>query len=269
MGVSFKTSAEKTVSQEIREAFKGAVDLILPYRCQICGNVSDTGNRFESYNRLYKEVFGSEADLHICGKCLSSLIIQDEDKRWMLCLSDPIERDPVPGLPLYMPFPYKGLVEQAVPKIKFGRQIEIARFFGCILGSCLIKEGVRADLVVPVPLSSQRLKERGFNQAGEIAYPVARLIGIPYAEDCLIRTKDTLRQSELKDKTVRSANVDGAFIVSDNWDVTGLKVIVTDDVATTGSTLHEAAKTLRKAGASKVLCVAFAGNRQVKNAEPF
>ena len=89
------------------------------------------------------------------------------------------------------------------------------------------------------------------------------------AEDCLIRIRDTKRQSEITDKGLRALNVSHAFVVSDDWDVTGLTVIVVDDVATTGSTLHEAAATLYKAGASKVLCVAFAGNRNVKNAKPF
>ncbi|MCR5327901.1 MAG: ComF family protein, partial [Saccharofermentans sp.] len=85
----------------------------------------------------------------------------------------------------------------------------------------------------------------------------------------LIRTKDTNRQAEIRDANERANNVTGAFAVSDDWDVTGLTVLLVDDVATTGSTLHEAATAIKKAGADKVLCVAFAGNRQVKNAEPF
>ena len=173
------------------------------------------------------------------------------------------------GLALYMPFTYKGILERAVPRIKFGKKIELARFFGVILGSCMRNEGIKADLIIPIPLSDERLEERGFNQAYEICYPAAKINGIPSAEDCLIRTRDTGRQSEIHDSNKRAGNVRGAFKVNDGWDVTGLRIIVVDDVATTGATLHEAAKALYKAGAAKVLCVALAGNRTVKNAEPF
>ena len=123
--------------------------------------------------------------------------------------------------------------------------------------------------MVPIPLSPERLAERGFNQAEEIAYPASRLNDIPFAEDLLVRTRDTKRQSELRNNTVRAKNVAGAFEVSGLWDVTGMTIVIVDDVVTTGATLHEAAAALYKAGAAKVLCVAFAGNRYVKNAEPF
>lgn len=269
MGAASGKTIDTGFVEEIRGALRGAIDLILPYRCAVCGRVSDTEDRFDSYNSLYMELYGQSPDLHICGKCLSSLNIQDEDRRWFLCLSNPVSGDPCPGLALYMPFEYKGLVELVIPKIKFGKKYELARFFGCVLGSALQGENISADLVVPVPLSKNRLEERGFNQAGEIAFPVAKLNGIPYADDCLIRIKDTMRQSDITDKGMRAVNVSNAFRVSDDWDVTGLNVVVIDDVATTGSTLHEAALALYKAGASKVLCAAFAGNRSLKNAEPF
>ena len=254
---------------EIKEAFKDSFDLILPFKCAVCGRVSDTESRFRDYADLYGQLYGAKPELHICGQCLSSLVIQDEDHRWFYCLSNPVENDQCPGLALYLPFSYEGIVEKIIPKIKFGRQKELARLLGVILGSALKKEQLTADLVVPVPLSGQRLEERGFNQAGEMAYPVAVMNDLPYAEDCLIRKRDTGRQSEIRDIWQRAANVTGAFAVNDAWDVPGLKVIVIDDVATTGSTLHEAALALYKAGASKVMCVAFAGNRQVKNTEPF
>ena len=255
--------------KEIKEALREAVNLILPYRCAVCGSVSDTEDRFKDYGRLHKELYSLESNLHICGKCLSSLCFQDEDRRWLLCLSDPVKSDPCPGLPLYMPFAYRGIVEHAIPKIKFGKRIELARFFGCILGSLLQGEEIAADLVVPVPLSCKRLDERGFNQAAEIAYPIAKMNSIPYADNCLVRTRETKRQAEIKNAGERSRNISGAFSVSDEWDVTGLTVMLVDDVATSGSTLHEAALALYNAGALKVLCVAFAGNRTVRNAEPF
>ena len=258
-----------SISGEIREALKGAADLILPYRCMLCGSVSDSEDRFENYDALYSQLYDKDPELHLCGKCLSDLISTDEQGRWLLCLSNPVENDPCPGLPLYLLFPYKGIIERAVPKIKFGRKIELARFFGCVLGSALQNVGLNADLIVPIPLSTERLEERGFNQASEMAYPVSKLNNIRFADDCLIRVRDTKRQSEITDKNLRANNVSGAFGVSECWDVTGMTVIIVDDVATTGATLHEAAAALYKAGASKVLCIALAGNRSAKNAEPF
>jgi len=269
MGASVRNTDVSTFQKGIREAFKDAFDLILPYRCAICGNASDTEDRFTGYNRLYKDIYGVDPELHICGKCLSSFNILEEDKRWSLCLSDPRENDACPGLALYMPFTYQGIAGRAVPRIKFGKKKELARFLGCLLGSCIYGEDIRADLMVPVPLSPERLAERGFNQAEEIAYPASRLNDIPFADDLLTRIKDTKRQSELRDNTVRSKNVAGAFGVSGLWDVTGMTIVIVDDVVTTGATLHEAAEALYKAGAYKVLCIAFAGNRYIKNAEPF
>ncbi len=102
-----------------------------------------------------------------------------------------------------------------------------------------------------------------------MAVPAAAILGIPYAGDVLYRVRNTSRQTELKGNNARIANVSGAFKVSEEWDLTGLTVIVMDDVVTTGFTLHEAATALYEAGAGKVLCAAFAGNRQVKNAEPY
>ena len=264
-----RSVAKTVIPIEVREAFKRAADLILPFKCPVCGGVSDIAERFGNYDRLYTALYGTEPELHLCGKCLSMLDASDEDKRWFLCLSNPVENDPCPGLALYMPFPYKGIAERTIPAIKFGKNKELARFLGMVLGSLIREEGIRADLIVPVPLSEERFAERGFNQAYEIAYPVAKINSVPVAEDCLVRTRDTGRQSEIHDSNKRAGNVRGAFEVSGNWDVTGLRVVIVDDVATTGATLHEAAKALYKAGAAKVLCAAFAGNRAVKNAEPF
>ena len=137
---------------EVREAFKRAVDLILPFKCPICGGVADTNDRFGNYEELYEALYGTESELRICGKCLSVVNTVYEDNRWFLCLSNPVENDPCPGLALYMPFTYKGILERAVPRIKFGKKIELARFFGIILGSCMRNEGIKDDIIITITL---------------------------------------------------------------------------------------------------------------------
>lgn len=245
------------------------LDFMFPACCCICGRLADADDRFTQYEDFRRATGGIGKKLHICGKCLSLLVPYESDKRWLFCLSNPYEGDPLPGLPLYVPLNYHGTAGYAIPAVKFGKKKELANFLGCIMGTCLKADNVGADLIVPVPLSESRLRERGFNQAAEMAKPAAAIAGIPFAGDVLVRTRDTDRQTELKGNLARISNVTGAFAVSGEWDVTDLTVIVVDDVATTGFTLHEAAMALYGAGASKVLCVALASNRLVKNAEPY
>ena len=248
---------------------KETLNFMFPSCCMVCGKLADADDRFSQYEDFCMAYYGKPSELHICGKCLSSLAPNASDRRWLFCLSDPYEGDPYPGLPLYMPLSYEKTVKMAVPAIKFGKKPLLANFMGCLLGTCLKSDSVHADLIVPVPLSSTRMKERGFNQAAEIAKPAAAIMGIPYAGDILLRTRNTNKQTDLKGNLPRIANVSGAFMASDTWDVRGLSVIVVDDVATTGFTLHEAAAALYEAGAGKVLCAAFAGSRQVRNAEVY
>ena len=245
-----------------------AVDWLLPHKCDICGRTADvTADDIPGYKDLYSRIYHEQPGLHMCRKCLSHLTPVEGSKGWSLCLSNPYDGDPYPQLALYAPFPYDDICEFAIPKIKFDGKKEIARFFGIILGQRIRENDIAVDLVVPVPLSSQRLEERGFNQAEEIALPVAYATEAPLRTDVLVRKVNTERQTELKDNESRVRNVRGVFEVAPEWEVEGLTVIVVDDVATTGATLHEAAAALLDNGASKVLCVAFASNRTVKNAE--
>ena len=78
MGV-ITSSTVISIQNEIREALKEAVDLILPYKCDICGNAADTEDRFEEYNGLYKKLYSADTELHICGQCLSSLNSLEKD----------------------------------------------------------------------------------------------------------------------------------------------------------------------------------------------
>ncbi len=108
------------------------------------------------------------------------------------------------------------------------------------------------DLVVPVPLHLKRLKERGFNQSGLLAGEFARKLGVPVSFDNIIRKNRTEPQTRLN-RRERLKNVKGAFELSGAKSVRGRRILLVDDVITTGTTLSECARTLkRKGGASEV-----------------
>jgi ComF family protein len=109
------------------------------------------------------------------------------------------------------------------------------------------------DLVLPVPLSAERLRERGYNQAWELTRRTARQLGLRADAQLLMRTKNTAHQLGL-DESARLANLKGAFTLEPlrRKEVQGLRIAVVDDVMTTGATAQELAQTLKQAGASSV-----------------
>jgi ComF family protein len=114
--------------------------------------------------------------------------------------------------------------------------------------------GAAPDLVVPVPLHARRLRERGFSPAAQLARACARAARVPCAPVLLARRRDTPSQTGLS-RAARRRNVAGAFVARA---AAPPRVWLVDDVATTGSTLSEAARALRRAGAREVLGVCLA-----------
>lgn len=107
------------------------------------------------------------------------------------------------------------------------------------------------DLVTPVPLHQRRILHRGFNQAHLLAQNISNYFGWPILCNCLVRVKFTTSQIRLK-KKLRKSNVSGAFKVVDKKLIKDKRIVVIDDVVTTGSTLQECARVLKKAGAKEV-----------------
>lgn len=237
---------------------KSAIDFIVPSKCPVCGGVLETEGNV---------IFGDKSP--ICFSCLKQVVPLNSNRRWFLCLSEPFAGDPYPDLALYMPFVYNGIFSRVIPIIKFKHNTDLARFFGLFLGELMKTDGVAADIIVPVPLSGERLLERGFNQAELIAKSCGEILNIPVVNNCIIRNKYTLRQTSIQDKFLRSQNVDNAFSVSEEWVVDRLNIILIDDVVTTGNTIHEAAVALKDKGAANVICVALAGNRAYKNSDSY
>ena len=148
---------------------------------------------------------------------------------------------------------YRAPVDGMVSALKFGGRLDLAHCFARLLAR---REPVDApvDLVMAVPLSFERESERGYNQAREIARRYAKLTGAPMSEQLLLRVRHSPPQQTLA-REARRKNVRGAFAMQKK--VAGLRVLVVDDVMTTGSTLDEIARVLKDAGAKWV------GNRVV------
>lgn len=144
---------------------------------------------------------------------------------------------------------YSGTVPWLVRQFKFHRSLVHGKVLAHGLAERLCHEAVQPDVIAPVPLHPLRLRERGFNQSLEIARPVGRRLGVPVEALLAQRIISTAEQSGL-DAGQRRRNVRGAFRVS--ADMRGLSVAVIDDVMTTGNTLEELVRALRRAGAQTV-----------------
>lgn len=158
------------------------------------------------------------------------------------CLAKPPHYDGTAALYRY-DFP----VDRLIQSFKYSHRLALGAYFGRQL-TALLGNG-KADTIIPLPLHRERLRERGFNQALELARPVGAASGIAIDTYSCTRTRNTPAQAELPWKE-RSKNIRGAFHCS--TDLSGKRVVLVDDVMTTGASLDECARTLKLHGAIDV-----------------
>lgn len=158
------------------------------------------------------------------------------------CLKEPPHFDATQAA-----FRYEFPVDRLIQALKYGHQLALAAWFGRQLAARLDNTG--ADCLVPLPLHAARLKERGFNQSMEIARSFGTLHRLPLSPQLLVRRRPTAPQAELA-LDERAANVRGAFECP--ADLSGRRILLVDDVMTSGATLDEAARTLKLHGAARV-----------------
>jgi len=140
--------------------------------------------------------------------------------------------------------------DRLILRIKFGAEPALARWFGDLLGARWLHTSLpRPDCVLPVPLSRQRLIERGFNPAWEMARRLARALQRPADPYSLQRVRHGMAQSLLP-LDARQRNVRGAYACKSRWD--GKTLLLVDDVMTSGATLDEACRVLLRQGAAAV-----------------
>ncbi|NLL39370.1 MAG: ComF family protein [Clostridiales bacterium] len=206
--------------------FSELIDMFFPPRCTFCCR------------------FLKEKNSQICSECEKTLPLTGEDNRlrgefFSVCIA-----------PLY----YKDNVSKAVKRFKFSGKSHYARPFGDIMAEA-VRQNLAGeyDLITWVPLSRKRYRKRGYSQAELLAMSVAfRLDEV--AADVLEKTKDTPAQSSLKGRARRKANVSGTYGVKEKELVKNKRILIIDDIITTGATLSECARVLLNAGAKKVMC---------------
>lgn len=150
-------------------------------------------------------------------------------------------------------FNYGFPLDKLVQAFKYAHRLALAPYFGRALAEHA--DGLGADLVVPLPLHPTRLRERGFNQALELARPVATALGLPIDTGACTRSRHTPAQAGLPWKE-REKNIRGAFHCT--RDLSGKRIALVDDVMTTGASLNECARTLKLHGAAEVTLLVVA-----------
>jgi ComF family protein len=149
----------------------------------------------------------------------------------------------------HAPFLHKGAIRYLIANLKFNQQYKNARLLGMLLASHIEKTAELPELIIPVPLHTQRYRERGFNQSVEISKTLSRLLNIPLNTKSCIRNRNTPHQIDLPAK-LRHNNIKNAFRVI--HPIKQQHIALVDDVMTTGSTVNEIAKVLKKSGVSRV-----------------
>jgi len=224
-----------TISNSLLAPVSDALRAAFPARCVLCGVPAPQGwcdpcrEALPGLRAARCPVCAEElASAELCGRCVRR----------------PPAYSRVQAAASYA-FPLDALIQ----RMKYAPDLSLVSPLAALLVE-RVRGQPRPDVVIGMPLSAQRLRERGFNQANEIARRMARALRLPYMSDACRRERHATPQAALPLEQ-RAANVRGAFSVG--REVSGRTVAVIDDVLTTGASLSELARVLRRAGAREVI----------------
>ena len=161
----------------------------------------------------------------------------------------------------FSPLYYTDTVRQSLLRYKFGGLRMYAAVYGEFLAKCIDENHVSCDSITWVPLSRQRLRTRGYDQARLLAEDLSRRLSVP-CEPLLRKKRNNPRQSVTGNAEKRRRNVKGVYEALPSADLKGKRVLLVDDIVTTGATLSEAASVLRKAGAASVIGLTLARRKE-------
>lgn len=219
------------------------LSFIYPPKCLLCG-----------------EIIAGKAQDRLCFKCAVDVAglppVRCEKREG--CAYDAI----------YGLWPYEGRYSRAVLDLKFNNKLENGKILGIICAEDIMKKHLLTDIniIIPVPLHRSKMVKRGYNQAEIIAREAGRRLGITTCAGCVKRIKKTVPQMDLNLEQ-RMVNLEGAMKVTEPTKVEGKNILLIDDIFTTGSTLNECAKELKKNGAKAVscYCICVSGESAVRD----
>lgn len=246
-------------SQGVREGFEWLVDWLYPPRCRACGGIIHGRDaevfcplcwsqiRFVSHplcnicGRPFPDASGED---HLCASCLAQPPHFERARSWACYSREENSEDPL---------------RHVVQRFKYGRKVSLGKPLGRLLAQgarCFLAES-DIDLIIPVPLHPKRLRWRGFNQAVLLARQVSRAHHLPLDPFVLCRGKETPPQTQLTE-IERRKNMRGAFMLSAKKSVHGRRLLLVDDVYTSGATVNECSRTLKAGGAKQVYVLTLA-----------
>ena len=223
---------------------KGFLSLLFPLNCLICRRGLRSDNRKYLCPTCWREIrlikepvcskCGRPSSLTVCSSC------QNQKREYFF------SKARAAGV-------YEGVLRECIHFFKYRKKAYLARPLGELLidGMSSDKDLREADFLVPVPLDGRRYREREFNQAHLLAQVVSRYFKIPISSRNLRRVRGVPPQTQLSRKE-REENVKGLFQVPRAEEYEGRRILLIDDVFTTGSTVNECARVLKQAGAEEV-----------------
>ncbi len=248
----------------LAEASDALISVFFPAGCRICDSLLTTASRvplcrtcLDSFVRV------PEFACEVCGRPLAGLHVSDGQT--LIC---PACHDKTYAFDRARSFAlYEDALVRAILLLKYEQIQPLGVWFAKRLAEIVgdEKEALATDVVVPVPLHRQREKERGYNQAALISMPLAKRLRLPHKAVLLVRTRPR-PDKHILSLEERWESVRGAFATRPGSQVDNQRVLLVDDVLTTGATLDACSRALREAGAKSVVGLTVA--RAVRNPVP-
>lgn len=236
----------------LMRAVSVCVDALYPRRCPVCGRIPAPGDAICCPSCFLKLSFVASP---VCQKCGKEIISPDAEY-CQDCIRRP--RTFEYGIALLN---YNEAAARSIAAIKYKNKREYLDFYGGLAAERCKKQllGMKADGLIPVPIHPSRRRKRGFNQAELLAERMGQELGMPVFSEWLVRVKKTDPQKELGPSD-RLKNLSGAFLADPEKRPSGVeRVILVDDIYTTGSTMEACTRALHAAGIKKVfffvLCI--------------